>query len=76
MARAYLKIDVVPGSEKSVKDALNKVSGIKAADLTSGEQDIICLIEAKTYEDILKLVVEDLRGIPGIKKTITNLVLE
>ncbi len=76
MAKAYLKIDVVPGKEREVQKALLDVEGIKVADLTSGEQDIICTIEAPGYEEALNLIVENLRKIEGIEKTITNLVLK
>lgn len=76
MAKAYLKISTEPGKEKSVKSALLGIGGVKSADLTTGEQDIICLIEADSYEKLLNLVVGNLRPIAGISKTITNLVLE
>ena len=76
MAKAYLKIDVIPGKEREVQKALLGVEGVKAADLTSGEQDIICSIEAAGYEEALNLIVENLRKIGGIEKTITNLVLK
>ena len=76
MAKAYLKIDVVPGKEREVQKALTKLKGVKSADLTSGEQDIICLVEAPGYEEALNLVVKELRRIDGIEKTVTNLVLK
>jgi DNA-binding Lrp family transcriptional regulator len=76
MAKAYLKIDVAAGKERNVKGALLKVNGVKSADLTSGEQDIIALIEAPGYEQALNLVLEKVRKINGITRTITNLVLD
>jgi DNA-binding Lrp family transcriptional regulator len=76
MARAYLKVDVEPGKEREVKGALLGVEGVRSADLTAGEQDLIVLIEAPSYEAILELVVGKLRGIEGIRRTVTNLVLE
>ena len=76
MVKAYLKINVAPGKERSAKEALLKVGGVKSADLTTGEQDIIVLVEEETYDDILSLVLNELRGIDGIEGTITNLVTE
>ena len=76
MAKAYLKIDVEAGKEKEVRDVLLKIKGVKAADLTAGDQDIIAVIEARTTDAVMKLVVQELRRINGIEKTITNLVLE
>ena len=75
MARAYLKIHVEVGEEARVQKALLGVEGVKSADLTSGEQDIICMAEAENYEELLRLVVNRIRSIEGIRDTVTNLVL-
>ena len=76
MARAYLKINVEPGKERIVKNQLLERKNVVQADLTSGEQDIIALIEADNYEQLMNFVVTELRPIDGIIKTVTNLVLE
>jgi len=76
MARAYLKIEVEAGKERSVRDALLKFDEVKGADLTTGGQDILALIEADSYEDILQVVVDKLRTLKGVKSTATDLVLE
>lgn len=76
MAEAYLKIKVEMGKERGVRDALLKFDEVKRADLTTGEQDILALIEAPSYEDILGVVVDRLRALKGVVSTETNLVLE
>jgi len=76
VARAYLKIKVEMGKERSVRDALLKFDEVKGADLTTGAQDILALVEADSYEDILQVVVDRLRTLKGIKGTVTDLVLE
>lgn len=76
MARAYLRISVETGKERSVRDALLKIGGVRSADLTSGDQDIISLVEGESYEGILTLVVGEVRKVEGIRSTVTNLVLE
>ena len=76
MAKAYLKIDVEAGKEKEVRDALLKIKGVKAADLTAGDQDIIAVVEGKTTDSVMKMVIGELRRVRGIEKTITNLVLD
>lgn len=74
MAKAYLRISIKAGGEREVKETLLKVKEIKSAEITAGDQDIIALVEAPTYDDILNLVLNKLRAIDGIEKTITNLV--
>ena len=76
MAKAYLRINVEPGKEKEVKNSLLKIKGVRSVDITTGEQDMIAIIEAPNYEETLKLVIQKLRTISGIKDTITSLVLE
>lgn len=76
MVRAYLRINVAAGKEREVREALNDLVGVKSADLTAGEQDIIAIVEGTTYEDILKNVLNNLRNLEGIIGTTTSLVLE
>jgi len=75
MARAYLKIWTKAGREGSVREDLLGIKGVKFADLTAGEQDIMAVVEAETYEDLLQIVVGQVRGITGIERTVTNLAL-
>lgn len=44
--------------------------------MTTGGQDILALIEADSFEDILQVVVDKLRTLKGVKNTVTDLVLE
>ncbi|MFQ5835962.1 MAG: Lrp/AsnC ligand binding domain-containing protein [bacterium] len=76
MAKAYLKIKVEAGKERSVRDALLRFDEVKGANLTTGNQDILASIEADSYEDILQVVIDRLRTLKGIKSTVTDLVLE
>jgi len=76
MAKAYLKIKVEAGKERSVRDALLRFDEVKGADLTTGGQDILVSVEADSYEDILQVVIDRLRTLKGIKSTVTDLVLE
>ncbi len=76
MAKAYLRIVVEAGKERQVRDALRNISGVKSADLTTGEQDVIVLIEAQSVEGLLKAVVDNVRKTPGVRETVTNLIME
>ena len=76
MAKAYLKINVLPGREKIIRSALAEIKGVKSAYLTAGDQDIIAFVEADNFENLVKLVLTKLRVIEGIIKSDTNLILE
>lgn len=76
MAKAYLKILVEAGMERAVCDSLRKLPEVKSADLTTGDQDIIAVVESSGYETLLRTIVEKLRHIKGIASTSTSLVLD
>ncbi len=76
MATAYLKVWVEVGKETAVRDALKRIRGVQRCDLTTGDQDIIVLIESADYQSLLDTILTSVRGVQGIERTITNLVLE
>ncbi|MFH1024010.1 MAG: Lrp/AsnC ligand binding domain-containing protein [Planctomycetota bacterium] len=76
MSKAYVKIWVEPGMEQAVREALLDNKEVKTADITSGEQDIVSLVESKDYETLMRLIVNHLRDIKGIVRSSTNLVIE
>ena len=75
MVRAYLKIWTKSGREGQVREDLLAVKGVKMADLTAGEQDIMAVVEAEAYEDLLQIVVGQIRTLSGVERTVTNLAL-
>lgn len=76
MARAYVKINVAAGREREVRDALLARDEVRSADLTSGDQDIIALVEAGSFDELLDLTLNQLRTIDGVTGTVTNLVID
>ncbi|MCO5168459.1 MAG: Lrp/AsnC ligand binding domain-containing protein [Planctomycetes bacterium] len=76
MAKAYVKVWVQPGMEKEVQRELLDVDQFMTADITAGEQDMICLVEAGSYEELLTTVMGKLRAMKGVTRTVTNLILE
>lgn len=76
MSKAYVKIWVYPGKEKEAIKELRKQRCVLSAELTAGEQDLIALVEGKSYEDILQIVVKHVRTLKSIRNTVSNLILE
>ena len=75
MAKGYIKIWCHSGELETAKEELKKIEEVKSAELTAGEQDIIILVEASSYEEILNIVVRRIRSTKGVRNTITNLIL-
>ncbi len=76
MSKAYLRICAEVGKEKSIRDSLREYDRVLSADVTSGEQDVIALVEDSSLEDILDFTVEEVREHDGIKITWTNPILD
>ena len=74
--RAYLRINTAVGKEKEVRDALRKIRGIQSADMVTGRYDVIAMVEEESYEGTFKTVLTQVRGIEGIVRTETDLVVE
>ena len=75
MARAYLRVWVDSGQEDSVRGELLDTKGVKAVDLTAGDQDLMVILEADSYEDIVQIVLGQVRVLKGVAKTITSLAV-
>ncbi|MFH1502482.1 MAG: Lrp/AsnC ligand binding domain-containing protein [Candidatus Eisenbacteria bacterium] len=76
MARAYVKVNVAAGKERVVKEALLRRDEVRTADITSGDQDIIALVEATSFDELLDLTLNQLRTIEGVTGTVTNLIVD
>lgn len=76
LARAYVKVNVAAGKERVVKDALLRREEVQTADITSGDQDIIALVEAQSFDELLDLTLNQLRTIEGVTGTVTNLIVD
>lgn len=76
MAKALIRICVVVGKERKLRDSLRKLKAVQLAEITAGEQDVIAIVEGKSFEDILLTVTSRIRKNDGIKITWTNFILD
>lgn len=74
-AKAYVLIEAESGQVKNVLSALREVTGISAVDAVTGPYDIIVTVVTPDARDVGRLVMNDLHGIEGIKRTVTCLVI-
>lgn len=68
---AYLLINTDTGKEGEVVDALRRIDGVKHAHVVTGLHDAVCYIEAPELMDMKKIIIEKIRGIKGIARTVT-----
>jgi DNA-binding Lrp family transcriptional regulator len=74
-ARAYVLIEAEAGQVASVIAALRELTGVSAADPVTGPYDIIVTIETPDPRDIGRLVMNEIHGVAGIKRTVTCLAI-
>lgn len=75
MPKGFVMIDVNPGTEKSVEDAVRKIAGVQFAYQVTGEPDIVALVDTEPYANFAHLVAT-IRLVPGVRDTDTLLVLD
>ena len=74
--KAYVMIDVRPGSIPEVVDNLRRVEGVREANMTFGPYDVVSVIETEEVNAIGWMIAREIQPIPGILDTLTCLVLD
>ena len=75
MPKAFIMIDVVPGREAAVEQAIAKLAGVKMVYQVTGEHDMIAFVDAEPYEEFA-VILSTIRQINGVRDTDSHLVLE
>jgi len=74
MPKAFIMIDVVPGAEQRVQDAVAKLAGVQMVHQVTGEHDMIAFIDAEPYEEFA-VILSTIRQFQGVRDTDSHLVL-
>ena len=75
MPKAFIMIDVIPGREETVQQAVAKLAGVKLAYQVTGEHDIIAFVDAEPYEEFA-VILSTIRTLDGVRDTDSHLVLQ
>ena len=74
MPKAYIMIDLVPGREAAVEEAVRKLAGVQMAHQVTGEHDMIAFVDAEPYEEFAGII-STIRQLNGVRDTDSCLVL-
>ena len=74
MPKAFIMIDVQPGTEGSVEEAVRKIGGVKMVYQVTGGHDLIAFVDAEPYEEFANIL-SSIRRLSGVRDTDSNLVL-
>ncbi|HLU44333.1 MAG TPA: Lrp/AsnC ligand binding domain-containing protein [Natronosporangium sp.] len=71
MVQAYILIQTEVGKAREVATAIRNIEGVVRVDAVTGPYDVIVLGEARTVDELGKLVVSRVQGVAGITRTLT-----
>ncbi len=71
MVQAYILVQTEVGKAAAVATAIGELTGVTQADDVTGPYDVIVRAEADNVDDLARLVVAQIQGVPGITRTLT-----
>ena len=74
-ARAYVLVEVESGRIADVIGALRTIQGVSSVDAVTGPYDIITTLQTSDPRQIGRLVMHEIQGIEGLKRTVTCIVI-
>lgn len=76
MTLAIVLITAEPGKDRAVANEVKNLKGVEKAFLVSGLYDVVARVPGTSAEEILALVYDKIRPIPGVKGSHTMFALE
>ena len=76
MPRAFVLLNITPGTEDQVLKAIRKTGCVEEAYHSYGVYDLIVRIKAESIEDLKELVTYQLRKIVNVTSTLTLIETE
>lgn len=71
MVQAYILVQTEVGKAADVATAIGEIDGVTQADDVTGPYDVIVRAEAEDVDELGRLVVAQIQGVPGITRTLT-----
>ena len=71
MVHAYSLVQTEVGQAAAVAKEIGSISGVLAAEDVTGPYDVIVRAEADDVDNLGRLVVAKVQGVPGITRTLT-----
>lgn len=69
--QAYVLIQTEVGKAATVVQAIRDIDGVTLAEDVTGPYDVIVRAEARTIDEMGKMVVSRIQSVPGITRTLT-----
>ena len=76
MAKAFLFINVEPGSETEVLTRLCEVPEVKESYFVYGVYDIVVKVETDSMDHLKEVITSKVRRLENVRSTLTTIVIE
>jgi DNA-binding Lrp family transcriptional regulator len=74
--QAYILVDISAKRPSSVVSEISKLKGVVSAQAVTGPHDAIVLVEASDMTQLGHLIMEEIRSIEGVSRTLTCVVAD
>lgn len=71
VVQAYVLIQSEVGKAAMVAETISGITGVTMAEDVTGPYDVIARVEARTVDELGKLVIAKIQDVPGITRTLT-----
>jgi DNA-binding Lrp family transcriptional regulator len=71
VVHAYILVQTEVGQAAAVAEEIGAIAGVLAAEDVTGPYDVIVRAEADDVDNLGRLVVAKVQGVPGITRTLT-----
>jgi DNA-binding Lrp family transcriptional regulator len=71
VVQAYVLIQSEVGKAAMVAESIGGIAGVTMAEDVTGPYDVIARVEARTVDELGKLVIAKIQDVPGITRTLT-----
>lgn len=76
MPIAFVMINAELGSEKTLLKELRNIEGVVEANEVYGVYDIVVKVELPTMDKLKEVISRKIRGLSGVRSTLTMMVIE
>jgi len=73
---AFIFVETTQGRAMDVRAEVAKISGVKTASSVTGPYDIIAVVEGRDVNELGEFIVSKIQNIPGVMRTMTNIIIE
>ena len=74
--QAYVFVECEHGKATEVAERIGLIGGVRSAKTVTGPYDVIVLVEASSFRVLADVVIKKIQSVGGVKRTLTNIVVE